>query len=132
MFIKAILALQMESLLKYIRNQIILTKEEEDFLLSKVFLRKYLKGQYIVQQGDICKYECFVLSGCTKMFYLDDDGNGRMGVVKEEDGIMERYVSRDMASSCNKSFNSCPALSDPALNRPSLCLRMQLPKQTNV
>ncbi len=75
----------MESLLKYIRNHIELTREEEEFLVSKVFLRKYLKGQYVVQQGDICKYECFVLSGCTKMFYLDDDGQEHIILFSIED-----------------------------------------------
>ena len=74
-----------EPLLKYIRNHISLTKEEEAFLLSKVFLRKYLKGQYVVQQGDICKYECFVLSGCTKMFYVDDDGQEHIIMFSIED-----------------------------------------------
>ncbi|MGZ0016875.1 Crp/Fnr family transcriptional regulator [Yeosuana sp. AK3] len=62
-----------------------LNPEEEAFLLSKVFLRKYLKGQYIVQQGDVCKYECFVLSGCTKMFYVDDEGQEHIIMFSIED-----------------------------------------------
>ncbi|MFV0565398.1 MAG: hypothetical protein ACK5NB_06140 [Flavobacteriaceae bacterium] len=61
-------------LLQYINNYVSLTKAEQDFLESKVSVRKYLKGQYIVQQGDVCKYECFVLSGCTKTFYVDAEG----------------------------------------------------------
>jgi CRP-like cAMP-binding protein len=63
-----------EPLLKYMSNYITLTKGEEEILMSKVLYRKYLKGQYIVQQGDICKYECFVISGCTKTFYMDTEG----------------------------------------------------------
>lgn len=61
-------------LLDYIANYIELTPEEEIILLSLVKFRKYLKGQYIVQQGDVCKYECFVLSGCLKTFYMDEQG----------------------------------------------------------
>lgn len=75
----------MHPLLKYLKNHISLTKEEEEFLLSKVFLRKYLKGQYIVQQGDICKYECFVISGCTKTFYVDDEGQEHIIMFSIED-----------------------------------------------
>jgi len=61
-------------LLNYINKQVSLTDKEELILLSKVNHRKYLKGQYIVQQGDVCKYSSFVISGCTKMFYMDNDG----------------------------------------------------------
>ena len=75
----------MESLLKYINKHVNLTADEEAFLTSKVSYRKYLKGQYVVQQGDICKYECFVLSGCTKMFYADDDGQEHIILFSIED-----------------------------------------------
>ena len=62
-----------QPLLDYIRKIIDLTSEEEKILISKVNHRKYLKGQYIVQQGDICKYESFVVSGCLRTFYVDSD-----------------------------------------------------------
>jgi len=78
-------AIQMEALLKYMSSHIQLSPEEEAFLLSKDFVRKYLKGQYIVQQGDVCKYECFVLSGCTKMFYVDDEGQEHIIMFSIED-----------------------------------------------
>lgn len=61
-------------LLDYINKIVPLTQEEEAFLIAKVIYRKYLKGQYILQQGDVCKYQCFVISGCTKTFYVDDNG----------------------------------------------------------
>lgn len=74
-----------EPLLKYINKYVNLTKEEEDFLVSKLIYRKYLKGQYIVQQGDICKYEGFVIKGCTKMFYMDDDAQEHIIMFSIED-----------------------------------------------
>jgi CRP-like cAMP-binding protein len=60
--------------LNYIRQHVELTQEEEVILLSKVKTRKFLKGQYVVQNGDVCRYENFVLSGCLKAFYIDNDG----------------------------------------------------------
>ncbi|WP_372792795.1 Crp/Fnr family transcriptional regulator [Lutibacter sp.] len=72
-------------LLNYINKYISLTEEEESFLLSKVNHRKYLKGQYIVQQGDICKHECFIISGCTKTFYVDDSGQEHIAMFAIED-----------------------------------------------
>lgn len=63
-----------DPLLNYIKKFVPLTLEEESLLISKINYRKYLKGQYIVQQGDVCKYECFIVKGCTKTFYVDDKG----------------------------------------------------------
>lgn len=77
--------MKLEPLLKYINNYVTLTKEEEAFLVSKVFCRTFLKGQYIVQQGDVCKYECFVLSGCTKTFYMDEEGQEHIVMFSIED-----------------------------------------------
>lgn len=60
--------------LDYIRQYIELTPGEEAILLSRVKQRKYLKGQFVVQNGDVCKYENFVVSGCLKAFYIDNEG----------------------------------------------------------
>ena len=74
-----------EPLLKYISNYVILSDIEVAFLESKLIFRKYLKGQYIVQQGDICKYSCFVISGCTKTFYVDKEGQEHIVMFSIED-----------------------------------------------
>lgn len=75
----------LQPLLKYISNYIDLTDSEIAFLESKISVRSYLKGQYIVQQGDICKYECFVLKGCTKTFYVDKEGQEHILMFSIED-----------------------------------------------
>lgn len=80
-------------LLNYISKYITLTKQEESFLLSKVKFRKYLKGQYIVQQGDVCKYSSYLISGCTRTFFVDRKG--------QEHNIMfaiEDWWTSDMGS----------------------------------
>ncbi|MFD0836574.1 Crp/Fnr family transcriptional regulator [Mariniflexile aquimaris] len=74
-----------EPLLKYMSDYISLTDEEIAYLESKISVRSYLKGQYIVQQGDVCKYSCFVLSGCTKTFYVDNDGQEHILMFSIED-----------------------------------------------
>lgn len=74
-----------QALLDYINKHVNLTADEEAFLTSKVSYRKYLKGQYIVQQGDVCKYECFVISGCTKTFFVDEEGQEHIVMFAIED-----------------------------------------------
>lgn len=63
-----------QPLLTHITNYVTLSSQEEDTLLSKIKYRKYLKNQYIVQQGDVCQYFSFVVSGCLRVFHLDDEG----------------------------------------------------------
>lgn len=67
--------MEIESLLKYISRHIGLSEQEISILSEHVKIRDYLKGQFIVQQGDVCKYESFVISGCAKTFFIDQDGN---------------------------------------------------------
>lgn len=77
--------MNIQPLLNYIAQHVALTKEEEAILESKVSYRKYLKGQFVVQQGDVCKYECFVISGCTKTYYVDDEGQEHIVMFSIED-----------------------------------------------
>ena len=73
-----------KSFINYINKYVLLTNEEETILLSKLSYRKYLKGQYVVQQGDVCKYSGFVISGCTRTFYVDDEGQEHIVMFSAE------------------------------------------------
>lgn len=61
-------------LIKYISKNIDLTQNEVDIITEHTKHRRYLKGQFIVQQGDICRNESFVISGCAKTFHIDTEG----------------------------------------------------------
>ena len=63
-----------EILITYIKQYIDLTVEEEALLVSKITERTYLKNQFIVQQGDVCKNINFIIAGCTKTFYMNSKG----------------------------------------------------------
>jgi len=63
------------NLLNGIKKKVTLTKEEESILVSQLKQRTYLKGQYVVQEGDVYRYQTFVISGKVRTFYLDDSGN---------------------------------------------------------
>ncbi|KFB00872.1 catabolite gene activator protein [Mangrovimonas yunxiaonensis] len=72
-------------LLDYIAQYVALSEEERDFLVSKLRYRRYLKGQFILQQGDVSKTECFIVKGCTKMFFVDDEGQEHIVMFSIED-----------------------------------------------
>lgn len=74
-----------QALLDYINTFITLTEEETTLLLFKTRERTYLKNQYIVQQGDVCDTINFIIKGCTKAFYLGDDGQEHIIMFSIED-----------------------------------------------
>ena len=74
-----------QPLIDYINRVISLSPEEEEILISKIATRKYLKGQYLLQQGDICKFSGFIISGCTKTFFIDDEGQEHVIMFSIED-----------------------------------------------
>lgn len=89
-----------QPLLDYINRVVDLTEEEEHILTSLISTRKLLKGQYFLQQGDVCKFSGFVISGCTKTFYVDDEGQEHVVMFSIEDwwtSDMGSYITQKPA-----------------------------------
>lgn len=87
-------------LLDYINRVVALTEEEESILSSLISSRKLLKGQYFLQQGDVCKFSGFVISGCTKTFYVDEEGQEHVVMFSIEDwwtSDMGSYITQKPA-----------------------------------
>lgn len=80
-------------LFHYINKYTDLTAEEQSILSARFKIRKYLRGQFVVQNGDTCKYENFVLSGCLKTFYIDDEGMEHIVMF-----AVENWWTADMGS----------------------------------
>ena len=63
-----------KSLIDYF-NKILLLNDEEKAFVEEVFKERRVKRrQYILQEGDFCKHNTFVLEGCFKMYFVDDNG----------------------------------------------------------
>ncbi|WP_053977722.1 Crp/Fnr family transcriptional regulator [Mangrovimonas xylaniphaga] len=77
--------MDIQPLLAYIQKHVTLTPEEERYLAEHITIRRYLKGQYALQQGDVCKHSSFILKGCTRMFYVDDEGQEHIIMLCVED-----------------------------------------------
>jgi CRP-like cAMP-binding protein len=47
--------------------------------------RKFRKNQYILQQGDIARYETYIISGLTRTYFVDDSGQEHVLSFNPED-----------------------------------------------
>ena len=62
-------------LIAYFQNMLPLTEEEVELISSKFQPRLYRKRQFILQEGDVCNVFNFVVSGCLRMYKIDESGS---------------------------------------------------------
>lgn len=61
-------------LLSNISKHISLNEEEKELFTSLLRSRHLENGEFLLHEGDVCKYESFVVKGCLKTYYLDENG----------------------------------------------------------
>ena len=64
----------MENIIKYFDKYLPLGDNEKEALISRLTERKIKRKQYILQEGDTCKYFSFVVEGCFKTYGVDHSG----------------------------------------------------------
>ncbi len=87
-----------ESFLTYIRNYVQLTPEEESILTSFLLYKKFKKRQYFLQEGDVCRYQAFVLKGCFRTYHNDKEGkeiNIMFSIENWWIGDLASYIVKD-------------------------------------
>jgi CRP-like cAMP-binding protein len=66
--------MNIEPLIKYFSSFIPLSKEEITTLESVFVERKIKRRHFILQGGDVCKFNTFVVEGCFRMYLVDENG----------------------------------------------------------
>lgn len=85
--------MEVNPLINSINKIVELTPEEEVVFQQKTKYRRYLKDQYIVQQGDVCKHINFIVEGCTRTFHLNNEGHEHVILFS-----IENWWTSDMGS----------------------------------
>ena len=65
---------QLGALRLYFSNRIDLTAEEFEQIAGLVIPRKIRKRQFLLHEGQVCKYTAFVTNGCLRAYTIDDKG----------------------------------------------------------
>jgi len=63
-----------EAIDRFVAKYITLTAEEQAFFHSLLKHRKLKKKSFLLQEGEICDFEAFVLKGCIRSYYIDKEG----------------------------------------------------------
>jgi len=75
----------MNSIIKHFDQYLPLNEAEITALSSRIVERKIKRRQYLLQEGDICKYFTYVVEGCFKMYGVDSSGTEHNLVFAAED-----------------------------------------------
>lgn len=72
--ILATLAIMFEQIDKFADRCISLTPEERELFHSMLKFRRVRKRTYLLQEGEVCDFEAYIIKGCIRTYYLSDDG----------------------------------------------------------
>jgi CRP-like cAMP-binding protein len=118
-----------EVLFSHILKKVSLTEEEKEILKSFFVAKNLRKKEFLLQEGEICHYLCFVSKGLLRSYHIDDKGNEHMNLF-----AWEGWWSSDIYSF---SFNEIAQFNIDALEDSELLLitrenleemTLQLPK----
>jgi CRP-like cAMP-binding protein len=79
--------------LKSISKHIQLNEQEIAFLNTVLKHRKLRKRQYLLQAGDICKADTFILKGCLRSYTVDDKGHEHIAMFGVEGWWISDFYS---------------------------------------
>ena len=63
-----------EPIINYFSNILPLDSEEIDAIKKAFKVRRIKRRQFILQEGDVCELNTFVVEGCFRMYFVDEKG----------------------------------------------------------
>ncbi len=63
-----------QELRQHIEKIVLLTDEEFNFILSHFTAKKFLKHQFLIQEGSYVENDYFIVKGLLKSFHIDEQG----------------------------------------------------------
>lgn len=81
------------TILRNVSRHVTLTEKETAVFRSFLSLRRIRKRQYLLQEGDVCRYESFVVTGCLRAYYVDRDGFEHITMFATEEWWVSDFSS---------------------------------------
>ena len=106
------LFMKSELLISNLSKHISLDSDETEFFISLLKSKSLKSGEFLIHEGDICRYESFVTNGCLKAYYESEDGAEHI-----LDFLIEEWWADDLYSFLTQtpSKSSVKAIEDTEL-----------------
>lgn len=102
-----------EAFEKYLKEEADLTTVEIDAVRVVSIEKKIRKRQYLLQEGDICHYNCFIVKGCLRLYRVGEDGTEhilRFGVENWWISDQESYNTGHPSKSNIDALENCEVI----------------------
>lgn len=90
-----------EAIDRFVAKYIHLSPEESAFFHSLLRHRQVRKKTFLLQEGEICDFEAFLLKGCIRSYYLDKEGTETILLFAVEDWWVSDLTSFSERSPSN-------------------------------
>jgi len=98
---------------QFVAKYIHLTEEETEFFHSLLKYKKIKKKNFLLQEGEICDFEAYVIKGCLRTYYLNKEGVETILMFPVEDwwvGDISSFADRKPSSLFIETVEDCELL----------------------
>lgn len=67
-------------LFSHIQRKVSLSEQDKDIIKTFFVARKLVKKEYLLQEGELCRYMAFVNTGLLRVYHIDEKGNEHMNL----------------------------------------------------
>ncbi len=99
-------------LLQFIEKTVSIDEGEKEFVAELFHEKKFVKGEYFLKEGDVCRYVGFMISGVMR-YYINDDGEEKTyGFAKESDFVCnnESFLPQQPSRQIIQALEDCTLL----------------------
>lgn len=107
-------------LLRHITRQVSLSAPEQDAVRTRFQARNLKKKEFLLQAGDVCRTEHFVVQGCLRAYVIDTEGKEHIIQFAVEEwwiGDMRSFVREVPAEFFIEAMENCALL---VIDKPGL------------
>lgn len=62
-----------DAIVAHIKEVISIDAADQSYFLSLLKYRKVRRRQYILQAGDVCRHETYIINGCMRSYFIDEN-----------------------------------------------------------
>jgi CRP-like cAMP-binding protein len=95
-----------ESFKAYLQENAALTADELQAVHTVSIEKKIRKRQYLLHEGDICHYNCFIVKGCLRLYRVGEDGTEHILRFGVENWWMSDHESYNTGNSSKSNIDA--------------------------
>ncbi len=97
----------------YLESHISMTEQDWQIIKSKLYIENCNKGDILLQQKQICQYAYFLIEGCMRSFYVQENGNEATRLILcegETISALASFISQKPSEEALQALENCKYL----------------------